>query len=81
MNEMQARIDELIELLNSFVTIQQIADHAELSKSAIHYHLGKGAFPSSFQVGTGATALTLVPWEEVEHWKPGKPTGRPKLTK
>ena len=67
-------------LLNDFITVAQAVEVTGLSKSAILYHIHRGAFPGARTFGAGPRAQFLIPWVQTKDWEPG-PVGRPKKKK
>lgn len=61
---------------NDCITVKQAVEYTGLSKSAVHYHLKKGAFPNAIRIGEGTQAICLIPFSEIKDWSP-EPQGRP----
>ena len=59
---------------SDYLTIRQVMEYTGKGRSTIHYHLKRGVWPGAIAIGDeGPIQNWLIPWEEVEKWKPDGP--------
>lgn len=73
--------------VDKYVTVATAANHHDVKKETIRYHIKHGRFPHTVQLETGEEgggSILLMLWEEVQKFKPaspGRPRGKPKKKK